>query len=108
MIPSPEAGALLLPDDLHMLLSGASGRGKTGALLLIALAKLKNAAIGTQVIDPDGELSPRLLEHLANLENRLSWRRRRVHHLKPASKTHTFGIPLLAPRSRDPLACHEA
>lgn len=91
-------------DAGHILLCGSSGAGKTKGLVSLALHKLKDARNGAIVIDIDGHAVAEIAEHIANPENGLSWRK--VHYLKPASRTHCFSLPLLHVPSRDPLECH--
>lgn len=105
-LPTVDMSSSTLADDRHVFVAGASGRGKTGALILLARAKLKDPRFGLHCIDPEGDITPSLLEFIANPANSVSWRA--VHHLRPASTSHGFGIALLQVPVRTPQACHEA
>jgi hypothetical protein len=92
--------------DGHVLIVGASGSGKTGLIIKFAMQKLLHAAWGLHVVDPEGDISPALIEFLAAPDNCLAWRK--VHHLRAGSRTEAFAIPLLHASEPTPRAAHEA
>lgn len=88
----------------HILFAGASGTGKTVATIGACLNKLHDPLSAVIIIDPDGDISPRIAEHAANPLNDLGWRR--IHYLKPASLTECFALPLLNVPDGNVLDCH--
>jgi hypothetical protein len=88
----------------HILYAGSSGTGKSQSLIALARHKIRNPLTGLIVIDPEGEISPACYEYIANPKHGLSWRT--VHHLRPASPTEAFALPILHVPSRDPAESH--
>ncbi len=101
----PSAPTWSLPDNVHTLLAGASGTGKSGAMMLRGRVHLRNPGAGFQCIDPEGELSNHFIEFCANPENGAAGRI--VHHLRPVSPTHSFGLPMLQAPRDDLQTCHD-
>lgn len=92
------------PSNGHVLLSGASGSGKTKCATNIACEKIRDPATAFLLIDPDGDIAPECYSFAANPKNHLQWRK--VHYLRPASTTEAFALPLLHVPDRNPIECH--
>jgi hypothetical protein len=91
------------PDARHWLYAGGSGYGKSYAMLVDCQASLQDRDRGVHVIDIEDELTPKLIDYLAQ---HTPWRR--VHLLDPNSRTHAFTLPLLRVADpRDLQACND-
>jgi hypothetical protein len=91
------------PDARHALYAGASGYGKSYAMLSDCQASLRDPNRGAHVIDIEDELTPKLVDYIAQYT---PWRR--VHLLNPTSDTHAFTLPLLRVGDpRDLQACND-
>jgi hypothetical protein len=95
-----------LDDHGHILISGASGYGKSFFLKQIGRARLRDPRFGVHLIDPDGEVAQDLFEYAANPGNGLAWRR--IHLLQAGSLTETFALSLLHVPEITPQHCSEA
>ena len=96
-----------MPDNVHTAIIGASGSGKTGGLLVAIKKALKNRRRGLVITDAEGELTPHVLEYLANPCHGVS--DRRVHLLDAKPNSHAFGIGLLDTKTPgDPQSAHDA
>jgi hypothetical protein len=106
IVPLPTLDDLIADSARHVLFAGASGYGKTGALKLVAETKIRDPRLGFHLVDPEGEVAEHVIELIANPEHGLGWRK--LHALRPASSSETFGLPLLYVPDRTPQLCHEA
>jgi DNA helicase HerA-like ATPase len=89
----------------HILITGASGTGKTQLVGSLCRARLWDPRWGLHVVDPEGELTPICVEYAAN--PRAGLPARAVHMLRAASPTNAFAIPLLHVAQPAPLLCHQ-
>lgn len=90
----------------HILISGASGTGKTQLVGGLCRARLADPRWGLHVVDPEGELTPMCVEFAANPLTRIP--ARPIHVLRAASPSEAFAIPLLHVPRPTPLLCHLA
>jgi hypothetical protein len=88
---------------VHSLTLGASGGGKTFGTLSAIRSRLLNSAAAQVIIDPEGELAGHLVDFAAR--HPLG---RKVHVLRSASATESFGFGLLDVDPDDLQACHDA
>lgn len=105
MMPSATPSPWIIPAQHHGLIAGASGRGKTGLVVLIAINALADPTLGLTVICPEGDIASALLEHIANPANGVG--HRTVHYLQASCSTHAFSLPLLRVAAPTPQACHD-
>ena len=96
-------GTIHADDAGHGFVCGRSGMGKTQWAIAFLEAKLAKPHWSIALVDPEGDISPRLLEYLAHPRCPFP---RKVHYLRPASD-QSFALPVLFVRDRNPQTCHE-
>lgn len=83
-------GTIHADDAGHGFVCGRSGMGKTQWAIAFLEAKLAKPHWSIALVDPEGDISPRLLEYLAHPRCPFP---RKVHYLRPASD-QSFALPV--------------